>query len=146
MASWARFGLRAVVWRPLHYTNTTMKVEGAFPSRVTSNQCTKHRYEFLSRNTMTWQAETCGHQHCTSATLPKAFHDEPSHMLSPGRQNMCKHLGILQDFSKNCWRVKILSVLLRLGWNRIGYQSTLAQLFRSTIFLRGTWHTFFQGS
>jgi len=31
-------------------------------------------------------------QHRTPATLPKAFHEEAGHMLSQGRQNMCRDL------------------------------------------------------
>jgi len=35
---------------------------------------------------------TGGYQHRTPATVPKAFHEEPGRMISPGRQNVCKSL------------------------------------------------------
>ena len=69
----------------------------------------RYGHNLLSRNAVTGRPAGCTHQHCTSATPPKAFLKEPSHVLSWGRQNMCMRLW--QDLSKICWRVEICSVI-----------------------------------
>ena len=48
----------------------------------------QHGRKRLSKNIVTWRPVTGGRQHRSHATLPKAFHKEPSRMLSRGRQSM----------------------------------------------------------
>ena len=46
-------------------------------------------HHLLSRITVTWRPARVTRQHRTPTTPPKAFHEEPGHILSRSRQNMC---------------------------------------------------------
>jgi len=86
---------------------------------------------------VTWQPVTGGPLHRTTATLTKAFHEEPGRLLSRGRQNM-DVFGILPRFLENLLESEMWSVVLLRYENRTGYHPALVELFRC-IFLQGTW-------
>jgi len=119
---------------------------------TTENSCNltpPTRTLIVSRNTLTWRSVTDGRQHhrllLQAATLPKALHEEPGHILSRGQRNMCISLWHVPKISRNFvgeWNFDLLCY--GRYENRIGYQSALVQLFRG-IFLQGTWRTLFLG-
>jgi len=49
-------------------------------------------YTNVSKNTVTWRPARGTRQHLTSTIAPKAFHEEPGHILSRCRQKMCIRL------------------------------------------------------
>ena len=53
---------------------------------------TRFGHKLVIRNTVTWRPVTSGRQHCTPATLHKAFQEETGRMFSRVRQSMCKRL------------------------------------------------------
>jgi len=74
------------------------------------------RAPIVSRNTDTWRPVRDGREHHTPGTLPKAYREEPGHIISQGGQNMCTlhtYLECSVDFSNICWRVEFCSVVLR---------------------------------
>jgi len=74
-----------------------------------------------------------------SRNTPKAFPEEPSHILSRGRQNVYMSLACSRDFSQFFWRVKICSIVLRPRRKPHRVSSS----FGSIIF--PSWHTHFLG-
>ena len=52
----------------------------------------RYGHKLQRRNAVTCQTITGGRQHCTLATLPKAFHEETGRMLSRVRRSMCRRL------------------------------------------------------
>ena len=75
-----------------------------------------------------------------SHNTPKAFHEEPDHWLSRGRQNLSISLWHAPRISQICWRVEICYVML---WPR-QKPHWVSSSFGSIIFAT-SWHTLFLG-
>ena len=76
-----------------------------------------------------------------SHNTPKAFHEEPGHILSRGRQNMCIRLWLaLRIFQKFAGEWKFGLQLYGRDEKRTGYHPALIQLL-----LPQYWHTLFLG-
>ena len=89
-------------------------------------------------NTVTWRPARGARQHRAPVTPPKAFHKEPGHIHSRGRQNMCISLwqsACYQNFSKICWRVEICSVILRARRQPHWVCATFASISSPYLFL-----------
>jgi len=80
-----------------------------------------------------------------SRNTPKAFHEEPSHILSRGRRNMCIRLWQAPGTStKFVGEWKFVLQCYRRDKNRTGCPPALLQLFR-LIFFQRTWQALFLG-
>ena len=100
----------------------------------------RHGHNLLSRNTVTWRPARGTRQHRIPVTSPKAFHEEPNHILSRGRPSMCIRLWHAPRISQICWRVRLRSIVLRPRRKPPWILSS----FGLTIFAT-SWHTLFLG-
>jgi len=94
MAAQVGFVPRVVVWRTLIYTmkrsgdsthhcrSLTPTLNGYELTPSTRRQSSEYEYSYLTASKR-WPSTP--HSHKT----PKAFHEEPGHILSQGQQNMC---------------------------------------------------------
>jgi len=92
-----------------HCRSPTPKLNGFDLPPSTRTQFSEQEYSYP---TVSKSHQSAPHFHNTH----KIFHEEPSHILSRGRQKMCIRLSSLacsQDFSKIYWRVEIYFVVLR---------------------------------
>jgi len=115
-------------WRGVVTVHTLVEVE--HPRWTVVIQLRRHGHTLLRRNTVTLRSVTCGSQHRNPVTLHGVFHEEPSRMLSRGRQNTRGHIWQIPKISRKFageWRFG----LWRYGQdeNHTWYPLALVQLF-----------------
>jgi len=137
MASQVRFGVRGVVWRTLIYrlyvgVVTTHTIVGVQHQRWTVViWLRRHGHNFLSRNAVIWRPARGTRQHRTSATSPKAFQEEPGHILFQGRRSLWHAPRISWKFAGECWNGR--------DENRSGYHPALVPLFSRYLGIHSSW-------
>jgi len=81
-AVWKQFFITSVYIYSFLYSLRSVKSGLRSSSPLTLSRGSRghqHGHKFLSKNTVTWRPITDSRQHRTTATLSKAFHEEPGH-------------------------------------------------------------------
>ena len=100
----------------------------------------RHGHNLLSRNTVTWWPARGTRQHRIPVTSPKAFHEEPDHILSRGPQNISIRLWHAPRISRKFAGVRLWSVVLRPRRKPHWVSSSFGSIIFAT-----SWHTLFLG-